>query len=85
MAVGTENLEKMSFEERLAKLERIVETLEEGKLGLATSLELFEEAVALARSCRSELEDAELRITHLTDKAEGMDRPAVGEADDEAE
>lgn len=85
MAAGSQDLEKLSFEERLAKLEEIVETLEEGKLGLAKSLELFEQAVALARSCRTELANAELKVSQLTAGAQDEDQPVLGEVDDESE
>jgi len=85
VAAGSQDLEKLSFEERLAKLEEIVETLEEGKLGLAKSLELFEQAVALARSCRTELANAELKVSQLTAGAQDEDQPVLGEVDDESE
>lgn len=85
LTTSCKDKEKLSFEERLAKLEEIVETLEEGRLGLSKSLELFEEAVMLAKSCRTELTDAELKISQLTGRAEPEDRLALEKVDDEAE
>ncbi len=75
-------MQQLTFEERLARLEAIVERLEEGNMGLAESLELFEEAVAIERSCRTELSEAELRISKLTGDVES-DKQDHGEAADE--
>lgn len=58
------------FEEALGRLEQIVQTLEAGNLPLEESLKAFEEGIALARLCASQLEAAERRIELLT-KDEG--------------
>ncbi len=53
----------MTFEEKLERLNEIVEKLEEPEtLELDTSLSLFEEGVGLVRSCRKLLEEAEVRV-----------------------
>ena len=44
---------KMSFEEKLARLEEIVALLEKGDAALAASLSLFEEGTKLANACTS--------------------------------
>jgi exodeoxyribonuclease VII small subunit len=85
MATEIVNSNELSFEERLARLEEIVGILEEGRLGLEKSLKLFEEAVAIARSCRTELADAELRISRLGDHDTALEQLACGEAGDEHE
>jgi len=54
-----------SFESSLASLERIVANLESGDLPLERALELFEEGVALARRCQSQLGDAERKVEML--------------------
>ncbi len=57
----------MTFEEKLEKLNEIVETLESPEtLDLDASLKLFEEGVGLVRSCREILEKAELRIQKVS-------------------
>lgn len=57
----------MTFEEKLGKLNEIVETLESPEtLDLDASLKLFEEGVGLVRSCREILEKAELRIQKVS-------------------
>ena len=58
-----------TFEGALAELQQIVHDLEEGELGLETSLSRFEEGIRLLRSCYRILEEAEQKIEILT----GMD------------
>jgi exodeoxyribonuclease VII small subunit len=60
------------FEEALARLEQIVQTLEAGNLPLEDSLKAFEEGIALARLCAKQLEAAERRIELLTKDEEGI-------------
>ena len=50
----------------LDDLEQIVELLEEGKMSLEESLELYERGMKLAGLCQSRLESAEKRIECLT-------------------
>ena len=50
---------KMSFEDKLARLEEIVAALEKGDAPLADSLHLFEEGTKLANACSTELDKAE--------------------------
>jgi exodeoxyribonuclease VII small subunit len=60
------------FEDALARLEQIVDTLEAGNLPLEDSLKVFEEGVVLARRCARYLEDAERRIELLTRDESGV-------------
>ena len=62
--------EKLSFEEALAELEKIVGQLESGDLTLEASLDLFEQGQRLAQQCNLELETAVLRIEQLTEDGE---------------
>lgn len=77
------------FEKALERLEAIVSELEGGELPLEKALELFEEGVELGRSCGTQLEDAEKKISLLVEKADGslseepLDEPAPG-GDDES-
>lgn len=50
---------KMSFEEKLSRLEEIVAALEKGDAPLADSLRLFEEGTKLVNACSTELDKAE--------------------------
>lgn len=59
-----------SFEERIGRLEEIVEKLEQGETPLEESLALFEEGVRLARACQSQIDDARQRVEVLLEAAE---------------
>lgn len=64
------------FEAAMKELEGIVQRLEQGELRLDESLALFERGVVLTRSCRSSLDQAELKVRNL------LEAPA---SEDEAE
>jgi exodeoxyribonuclease VII small subunit len=55
-----------TFEGSLANLQKIVQDLEDGNLGLEASLSRFEEGIRLLRSCYRILEEAEQKIEILT-------------------
>lgn len=59
------------FEKDLEKLEKIVESLEEGGLSLDVSLKKFEEGIGLAQRCEKALTSAEKKIEKLTRSAGG--------------
>ena len=56
------------FEKSLQQLEKIVNNMESGELGLEESLQQFEKGIKLARSCQDTLANAELRVEHLIEK-----------------
>jgi exodeoxyribonuclease VII small subunit len=56
-----------SFEQALAELESLVETMEQGELSLEDSLKSFERGVLLTRTCQQALKDAEQKIEILTE------------------
>ena len=58
--------EDVGLEGALEELERIVEELEEGKLSLERSLELYERGMGLVRLCNLRLDSAQRRIECLT-------------------
>ena len=68
--MSAEQAEKLSFEEALAELEKIVAELESGDLTLEASLSLFEKGQKLAQQCNVQLETAALRIEQLTGDGE---------------
>ena len=57
---------KIDFEKSIVKLGAIVEKLESGEQTLEASLKLFEEGIQLTRRCQQALEQAENKITVLT-------------------
>ncbi|MFQ6033773.1 MAG: exodeoxyribonuclease VII small subunit [Candidatus Bipolaricaulia bacterium] len=63
-------MEPKSLEERLARLEEIVQELENEEVSLERSLSLFEEGVRLAGLVRRELEESHLRVRKVLEEAE---------------
>jgi exodeoxyribonuclease VII small subunit len=63
---GKKAVPKVDFEKSLSKLEGIVEKLESGDQSLEESLKLFEEGIQLTRGCQQALQQAEEKITILT-------------------
>jgi exodeoxyribonuclease VII small subunit len=55
----------MTFEQAIARLGEIVESLEEGEQPLEESIALFEEGMSLAKSSQTILDRAERRIEEL--------------------
>jgi len=59
------------FETAMARLEEIVQGLEQGDLPLEQSLKLFEEGVKLSRICNTRLEEAERKVEVLFKDKDG--------------
>lgn len=62
--------EKLSFEEALERLEKLIAGMEKGDLSLEESLRLFREGMELASHCRKLLADAEYRVEILLQDGE---------------
>lgn len=60
---------KQSFEEDLAELEALVDSMEQGELSLEESLHSFERGVQLTRSCQQALQAVEQKIEILLAKS----------------
>lgn len=60
------DVDQMSFEEAIAELESIVALLEEGKVALQKSVELYERGMALKRRCDEILDSAQLKIMQIS-------------------
>jgi exodeoxyribonuclease VII small subunit len=74
--------DKTGFEEALSALEERVRKLESGEIGLEEALALFEEGVALARTCHEHLEAAERRVAALSRGHAGIDEEPLPEPED---
>ncbi|TYT75385.1 exodeoxyribonuclease VII small subunit [Desulfobotulus mexicanus] len=61
---------KKSFEEGLAQMQAIVEELESGELPLEKAIRRFEEGMKLSKYCNDCLDEAEARLTKLTESGE---------------
>ena len=64
--MSEEQQKKTTFEQSLARLERIVSEMEGGELSLGDMLKKFEEGRKLVQYCTSELESIRLRIEKVT-------------------
>lgn len=60
--------DRMTFEEDLKKLQKIVEELASGKITLGESLKKYEEGVKIAQSCSQVLADAQRKVELLMKK-----------------
>lgn len=69
--MNQEELQNLSFEDALAKLENIVRELEGGRIKLDDAVNAYEQAVALKQLCENKLESARLKIEKIEIKADG--------------
>lgn len=58
--------DRLTFEQALMELERIVHELEDSQTGLEEALNRYERGVGLIKQCHSQLREAEQRILQLT-------------------
>lgn len=66
MSKQVADLEKLSFEEALTELEKIVRQLETGSSDLKTSIDAYERGMALRKLCDGKLKEAQGRIEKIT-------------------
>lgn len=74
-------MEKLSFEQSVARIEEIVRALEKGDVALEQSLALFEEGTGLIKSCSKMLDEAEQKVVKLrkSETGEPEELPFDGE------
>ncbi|OQA21515.1 MAG: Exodeoxyribonuclease 7 small subunit [Actinobacteria bacterium ADurb.Bin346] len=65
------DIDKMTFEQALSRLEGIVKELEDEKIPLEDSIKKFELGVKLSSHCLSKLNEAEKKIEELTKSEDG--------------
>ena len=64
----------LNFEDSLAKLEGIVDALEDNDVSLEESVKKFEEGIKLVRDCQKQLKEAELKVNKLMGEGEILDQ-----------
>ena len=64
----------LNFEDSLAKLEGIVDALEDNDVSLEESVKKFEEGIKLVKDCQSQLKEAELKVNKLMGDGEILDK-----------
>ncbi len=70
-AAAAGSTEPQSFEDALAKLEILVENMEEGDIPLAELVDAYTRGNELLKFCQSRLREAELKIEQLTSREDG--------------
>ncbi len=72
----------VDFEQQLASLEALVESLESGELSLEDSLKSFETGIKVARECQQALKAAEQKVDILMRQGDELvSQPFVGSDD----
>ena len=73
--------DELSFEDALARLEELVERLEEGEVPLEESLGAYREGTELVKQCLARLGKAETLIKELSETADGfkLEASSIGE------
>lgn len=78
--------EEIHFEESLKKLEKIVQSLEEGEMPLDESLKKYEEGIKIAQGLSKRLEQAQRRVEMLMKTGSGsFEAVPFGDAQADAE
>ena len=72
--------QKLTFEQAVGKLEKIVERIESGQTGLEESIAGYEDDIKLIKQCRTILDAAEKRIQVLA-KGQAGELTQAGELD----
>lgn len=67
---NTQEIQSNTFEEKVSRLQEIVNTLEQGNVSLAESINLYKEGLSHTKQCRQELEKARHEIQILTDTSQ---------------
>ncbi len=68
-------MKEKKFEQALARLEEIVDNLEEGELPLDEALKRFEEGIGLSRFCSKKLDEAQQKVEILLTDESGTKKP----------
>ena len=66
-----EDVSRMSFEDALAELDRIVQGLEGGKQKLEDAIAAYERGARLKSHCEAKLAEAEQRVQAIVARADG--------------
>ncbi len=59
---------ELKFEEKIKRIELIVDQLDKGDTQLDEMIKLFEEGMKLASECREYLENSEMKVNNILEK-----------------
>lgn len=65
------SIEKLSFEDALAELEKTVKALESGEAKLEDSIASYERGIALKKHCEAKLREAQAKIEKISIAEDG--------------
>ena len=65
MQAAPRSLDKISFEDALGELERIVASLEQGEVSLDDAIKAFERGTELKSHCQARLEEARMQVEKI--------------------
>ena len=66
---------KITFEQAMAELEKIVTDVEQGKISLEDSIDKYENGMKIIQHCRAILEQAEKRIETISNQNHSAGEP----------
>ena len=66
-----DNITKLSFEDALSELEKIVRGLEGGQMKLEDAIAAYERGAALRQHCEARLSEAEARVQAIVQRSDG--------------
>ena len=75
-------VDKISFEQSVARIDEIVKALERGDAPLDESLTLFEEGARLIKTCGKMLDEAEQKVVRLQKGEDGAPREIIFDAEE---
>jgi len=75
------DIAKLSFEDALKELESIVTQLEQGKVDLEKSIEIYERGTHLKAHCEAKLKDAQARIEKIVVASDGSVKAEAAKLD----
>lgn len=67
----SKTVKNLKFEQAMKQLEKLIESLESGQMGLDESIKIFEEGMALSEHCEEKLREAEAKVEILLQSKEG--------------
>ncbi len=60
---------KQTFEQKLAKIDDIINSLENSSSSLDESVKLYNQGITLTQECQKELEEATLKVKKISSEA----------------
>lgn len=56
-----------TFEDKIANIDKIIESLESNSLSLDESVKLYNEGITLTKECQKQIEKAKIEVTKTSD------------------